>query len=436
MGVGTSSKTISIRAFKLALHEVVRPENVRAAGPLDAFLGMQPDIVVEPETQEELARVLKMANDEGLAVIPRGGGTKLAWGNAPTHADVIVSTARLNRIVEHVWADLTVTVEAGCTMQNLQETLGKHGQRLALDAAWPDRATVGGVVSANESGALRLRFGAVRDLIIGVTLALPDGTLASSGGKVVKNVAGYDLPKLASGALGTLGVVTRAVFRLHPMPRKSRTLTILARDVNEIQRLILTIQDSKLAHTALQGRLWAGAPPEANILFEGTDAGLEAQQAQLTRLAGNSAVNEVAADVWNARQELWSDWQQDAGTGTLAAAAIAKISILPSSIVSVIQSVEAASDPQQLRWRAIIQATGIGWLRFDGNPQILDAALRSLRYELEQKGGSLTLLQKSAGTARFEAWGQSGDALPLMRAVKQQIDPRGTLNPGRFVGGI
>lgn len=436
MGVAIPSKTISIRAFKLALHEVVRPENVHAAGPGDAFAGMQPDVIVEPETQEELARVLKMANDAGLAVIPRGGGTKLAWGNAPTHADVIVSTAKLNRIVEHVWADLTVTVEAGCTVQKLQETLGKHGQRLALDAAWADRATVGGVVSANESGALRLRFGAVRDLIIGVTLALPDGTLASSGGKVVKNVAGYDLPKLVSGALGTLGIVTRAVFRLHPVPRKSRTLTILARDLNEIQRLILTIQDSKLAHTSLQGRLWAGAPPEVNILFEGTDAGLEAQQAQLTKLAGNSVVKEVATDVWNARQELWSDWQQGAGVGTLAAAAIIKISILPSLIVATIQSVEAASDPQQLRWRAIVQATGIGWLRFDGHPHLLDAALKLLRYELEQKGGSLTLLQKSAGTTPFDAWGQAGDALPLMRAVKQQLDPHRTLNPGRFVGGI
>src|SRR5262249_5674473 len=160
----------------------------------------------------------------------------------PRRADVILSSERLNRIVEHAWADLTVTVEAGCTIHGLQESLALQGQRLALDALWPGPATVGGVLSTNDSGALRPRFGAVRDLIIGVTLALPDGTLAKSGGKVVKNVAGYDLPKLATGALGTLGVITRAVFRLHPLPREAQTLSVADCNLDEAQRLLLAIQ--------------------------------------------------------------------------------------------------------------------------------------------------------------------------------------------------
>src|SRR5207302_4207274 len=138
-------------------------------------------------------------------VIPLCGCTKLSWGNPPSRASLLRSTARLNRVLEHAWADLTVTIGAGCTIQTLQQTLAQHGQCLALDPLWPEKATVGGILSTNDSGALRLRFGALRDLIIGVTIALPDGTLASSGGKVVKNVAGYDLPKLATGALGTLG---------------------------------------------------------------------------------------------------------------------------------------------------------------------------------------------------------------------------------------
>jgi len=188
----------------------------------------------------------------GWRLIPRGGGTKLGWGNSPARADVILSTARITEIIEHAWADLTVTVEAGCTVQRLQETLGQHGQRLALDALWPEKATVGGVLCTNDSGALRLRFGALRDLIIGVTIALPDGTLASSGGKVVKNVAGYDLPKLVTGALGTLGVVTRAVFRLHPLPLSSHSFSISTVNAEETQKLVLAVQDSKLAHTFLQ----------------------------------------------------------------------------------------------------------------------------------------------------------------------------------------
>src|SRR3989441_12724216 len=197
-------------------------EYARSATAADGVAGVQPKLVVEPGTEGELAEILRLSSEAGVVVIPRGGGTKLEWGNSPARAGLILSTARMNEIIEHAWADLTVAVQAGCTIQRLQETLAQHGQRLALDPLWPEKATVGGVLSTNDSGALRLRFGALRDLIIGVTIALPDGTLASSGGKVVKNVAGYDLPKLVTGALGTLGVITRAVFRLHPLPRNTR----------------------------------------------------------------------------------------------------------------------------------------------------------------------------------------------------------------------
>ena len=194
----------------------------------DAICGIVPQFVIEPENEQQLAAALSCADAAGASVVPRGGATKMGWGNPPKRADLILSTRRMNQIVEHVWADLTVTVEAGCTLQSLQAALAKHGQRLAFDGLWPERATIGGVLSTNDSGALRLRFGSLRDLVIGVTLALPDGTLASSGGKVVKNVAGYDLPKLATGALGTLGVITRAVFRLHPLPRKTRSFSFPA----------------------------------------------------------------------------------------------------------------------------------------------------------------------------------------------------------------
>jgi glycolate oxidase FAD binding subunit len=423
--------------FEDAARSIVGPEHVRAASADDFVAGVQPQIVVAPGSAEELAQVLKLANEAALAVIPRGGGTKLTWGNPPRRADVVLSTARLNHIVEHAWADLTVTVEAGCTVQNLQETLAQHGQRLALDAAWLDRATVGGVLSTNESGALRLRFGSLRDLIIGVTLALPDGTLASSGGKVVKNVAGYDLPKLATGALGTLGVITRAIFRLHPVPRNSRTMTIVARDVSEVQKLILAIQDSKLAHTAMQARIAAETPAEIDVLFEGTEAGLAAQQTQIRKLVAQAGVREGAQDVWMARQELWSVLNLGASGPQGSATAIAKISILPTSLAATIRCVtRTAADAQQLRWRAIIQATGIGWLRLEGKPAALYAALQSLRNELERDGASLVMQEQPALSASFDAWGDPGDALPLMRAVKRQLDPKGTLNPGRFVGGI
>src|SRR5712671_7023975 len=254
MDAGVSSQLSLKSTFEADVRQIVMAKHVRMAATNDALGGVQPSLVVEPGSEQELGKVLKLANAAGLAVIPRGGGTKLEWGNSPVRADVILSTARLNRVLEHPWADLTVSVEAGCTIANLQEALAKHGQRLALDALRPKSATVGGVLSTNDSGALRLRFGSLRDLVIGVTVALADGTLASSGGKVVKNVAGYDLPKLATGAFGTLGIITRAVFRLHPLPRNTRSFSIGTKEAEEARRIIHAIQNSKLAHTALQVR--------------------------------------------------------------------------------------------------------------------------------------------------------------------------------------
>src|ERR1700756_4427309 len=297
---------ITASTIEEKLRSIVGTEYFRVASVSDAVMGVQPQFVVEPASEQELAAVLFFANDAEIAVIPRGSATKLTWGNPPKRAGLILSTARLNRILEHAWADLTVTVEAGCTLQALQEKLAKHGQRLALDGLWPEHATIGGALSTNDSGALRLRFGALRDLIIGVTIALPDGTLASSGGRVVKNVAGYDLPKLVTGAFGTLGVITRAVFRLHPLPRAAKTFSFTAENFPAMQQRILTIQDSQLAHTSLQIRCAAGELPAADILFEATDAGLAAQESQLRKLLGSVPAEQSSGNIWNARQDLWN----------------------------------------------------------------------------------------------------------------------------------
>ncbi|HTF24068.1 MAG TPA: FAD-binding oxidoreductase [Candidatus Limnocylindria bacterium] len=430
MDAATKSEASGLHsALRYKFIALVGNEYVRAATAADAVAGAQPKLVIEPGTQRELAEILRLSNGAGLAVIPRGGGTKLGWGNSPARADVILSTARITEIIEHAWADLTVTVEAGCTVQRLQETLGQHGQRLALDALWPEKATVGGVLCTNDSGALRLRFGALRDLIIGVTIALPDGTLASSGGKVVKNVAGYDLPKLVTGALGTLGVVTRAVFRLHPLPLNSHSFSISTVNAEETQKLVLAVQDSKLAHTFLQSHFSDEKPPASDILFEGTEAGLAAQETQLRNLAAPESVSEASNSSWTAREELWA-------FSDPASAAIAKISILPTNMARTMKLVAHSANAQQVRWKALLYATGLGWLRLEGKPGALQKALQVLRDELQGQDGWLVALHRPSKMPAFDAWGTAGDALPLMKAVKQQLDPKNTLNPGRFVGGI
>ena len=430
MDAATKSEASGLQS---ALHykfvALVGNEYARAATSVDAVAGVQPKFVIEPGTESELAETLRLSNEAGLAVIPRGGGTKLSWGNAPVRADLILSTARLTEIIEHAWADLTVTVEAGCTMQRLQETLAQHGQRLAFDPLWPEKATVGGVLSTNESGALRLRFGALRDLIIGATIALPDGTLASSGGKVVKNVAGYDLPKLVTGGLGTLGVITRAVFRLHPLPLNSRSFSVSHVDAEAAQKFVLAVQDSKLAHTSLQSHFSDENRLVSEILFEGTGAGLAAQETQLRTLAAPENVSEASTSIWTAREELWAFSDPES-------TAVAKISILPANMARTMDLVAHSANAHQLRWRALVYAMGIGWLRLEGKPGALHGALQALRGELQGQDGSFVVLHRPDKMPAFDAWGTAGDALPLMKAVKQQLDPKNTLNSGRFVGGI
>jgi len=411
--------------FEEQICAIVGEAHLRAAEAPDSVAGCSPALIVEPANEAEIAQVLACADATGVVVIPRGGGTKLEWGNPPTRADLILSLTRLDQVVEHAWADLTVTVEAGCTLARLQETLASHGQRLALDPMWPEQATVGGILATNDSGALRLRYGGLRDLVIGITLALPDGTLARSGGKVVKNVAGYDLPKLATGALGTLGVIIQATFRLHPLPQNTRTLSARVADAAAAQSLSLAIQDSKLGHSSLQVRASPGSF-ELDVLLEGTEAGLQAQESSFRAMAASTGQIVLgSAEPWGARQQLWS----------ADGAAIAKLSVLPTSIAATLERIESLAAGAGLRWGAVFQATGIGYTSFEGSPAAQSRILQQLRDRAQQGGGSLVVVRQPSDDP-IEAWGEPGDAVPLMRAVKQQLDPNQTLNPGRFMGGI
>ena len=416
------------------LRDIVGAEHMRAAMAEDAVDGVVPQMVIEAGRAEEVARVLKTATGAGLHVIPRGSASKLDWGNPPGGGELIVSTRRLNRVVEHAWGDMTATVEAGCTFKQLQRTLAEHGQRLALDPLWPDRSTIGGILATNDNGSLRTRFGSLRDLIIGITLALPDGTLAKSGGKVVKNVAGYDLPKLATGSLGTLGIITQAIFRLHPVPPESRTLTFLTQsfsglDTANMNALVLAIQDSKLVPTGVQVRAGSSSLPEVDIRFEGTAAGCDAQTEQALRIAFGARRIESPADIWNARETLWSGAEPSV---------VCKFSLLPSNLGALCDELSAVSERLHLSWRLVAQAAGVGLLRLERtNVTVLLDALSDLRGKLESGGGSLAILRCPLEIKqKIDVWGSAGDALQLMRNIKAQFDPTGVLNPGRFIGGI
>ena len=309
---------------------------------------------------------------------------------------------------------------------DLQKTLAAHGQQLALDPLWPEHATIGGILSTNDSATLRVRYGSLRDLIIGITAALPDGTLAKSGGKVVKNVAGYDLSKLYTGALGTLGVIVQAIFRLHPLPRESRSLSFSGTP-QSLNQLLLAIQASKLTFTGLQLRAAPGSA-QLDVRFDGTAAGIQAQVKQVQQIAGSLAASDAPANTWTSHQAIWDGAES---------ALVTKFSVLPAQFAAVCALVERSAGAQSLPWKIVVQGVGSGYARLEGSEQGLRTALLAMRDELAKMGGTLVALGCPVAVKRgLDVWGPPSDAQPLMVRIKQRFDPDGTLNPGRFVGGI
>ena len=272
----------------------------RPGGPDDAVGGVVPREVVRPTSVEEVAEVLRAAQRDGLSVVPVGGGTKTSWAAPPTSCDLLLDTTGLDRIVEHVAGDLTVVAEAGVRLADLQAQLGEAGQLLGLDP--PEQgATLGGVVSANASGPRRLHYGTTRDLLIGTTVVLADGTVAHAGGKVVKNVAGYDLGKLYTGAHGTLGVVVSTTWRLHPIPPARRVVTLELPDVAAAGPLSVALARSTLTPSAVELVGTAGGPGRLVVLFESIAESVTDQARSTVALLGGGAESDDLPDDFGRR---------------------------------------------------------------------------------------------------------------------------------------
>ena len=390
------------------------------SGPLAAIVGTEyvrglgGAVAVAPGNAEEIAAVLRLAQENNLAVVECGGGTKQGWGY-PVAPALVLEMHRLNTLREHTWQDMTCTVEAGCTWAAMQSGLAQHGQFVAVDPLWPDKATVGGIVATNDSGTLRQRYGGLRDLVIGMTIVLADGTIAHTGGKVVKNVAGYDLHKLMIGAFGTLGVVTSVNFRLHSIPRSAQSFTVSATSVEPVGRVMLAMLHAQLSTVAIQLR--GGADGfDLDIQLASLPEVLETQAGALGVLAQGEGIRLRAAadEAWNARQR-----QLDADV-------VCKGTMLPSEIARFAERVRG------LGGESVTQAGGI---MIAGFPVAAAGQLMELRRELEEGGGSLMVLKQPEET-RLDCWGTLPDSLPLMREIKRRFDPERILNPGRFLGGI
>ena len=397
----------------------------------DEILGVRPRVAYAPASVDECAEVMALTAREQMRIGFVGGGTALALGAPPHALDAVVRTERLARIVEHAPADMVVVVEAGATLGALQAVLAAHGQQLALDPPLPERATIGGLVATGGFGPRRARYGTMRDLIIGVTLVRADGTVARGGGKVVKNVAGFDLPKVACGSLGTLGMIATASFRLHPLPEASATVVAAGVSAEAVVARVGAARAAQLEPTSAV----ALSTPEVRdrfdfgLRFEGFGRGVEHQVSRmvdLARAAGATAeplAGDAAAAFWRRHDAVRT-----------AAPLRVRFADLPTRFAAIAPGAAKLGD---LAWYATL---GVG---FAGGA-VADAAaataaidaIRAARSQLVAAGGSLVVEAAPAELRAVEPWGPPPGSLAIMKQLKQRFDPEGRLNPGRFVGGL
>ncbi len=407
------------------------PGAVRPAEARDAVAGVQPRFVVAPPDESTLAAVLVFADRERLKVLPRGGCTQLGMGFPPSGGDLVLSLEQLRAVVEHAPADQTVTVQAGLPLAELQAALATHGQRLALDPNLPPSASIGGILATNASGPRRLRYGGARDLLIGIRVALPDGSLARGGGKVVKNVAGYDLPKLYVGALGTLGVITEATFRLHPLPAATRTVALTAAELPALGEAVARVVASPLtpALVDMVGPAASGQPYGMVVTFDSSvPAAVDSQATALVSLLDGLPLT---------TREAPSDASPLPLSSLRKRSVTLKGSVVLTEVVPWLERLEriAAEAGLHVDWRAHA-GHGLIVVRLEGGDDALSAAVEQLRSAALAGQGSLVVLDAAPElAARLDMWGPS-PALSLMRRLKDQFDPHGTLNPGRFLGRI
>lgn len=393
--------------------------------------------IAYPPTLESLCDLVAYVHHHRWAMLPMGQGTKLHWGPPLRGEAIAISTAKLNQVIDHAAGDLTVTAQAGVKLADLQQQLAQARQFLAIAPHHSASATLGGIVATADTGSLRQRYGGVRDMLIGVSFVRADGQVAKAGGRVVKNVAGYDLMKLMTGAYGTLGILTQMTFRLYPLPEMSETV-VLVGDSAAIATVLHQIRQTSLSPVALDvlsrsyvSALGLGQGTGLVARFQSIPVSVAQQISQVMALAQAAGLssdrfqNQDDASLWQRLQEKWD--------GAVAASAIAcKIGVLPAQAVTSLDAI-AQMWPASLGF--IHAGSGLGWLSGEID-SITATGITQVRSHCAAHGGFLSLLSAPPTWTGLDRWGYAGNALPQMQAIKAQFDPHHLLNPGRFVGGL
>lgn len=401
--------------------------------------------MVSPNSQEKLAEVMAVAHQQKWRMLLAGQGSKLGWGGLVQEPQVLISSQRLDRLIDHAVGDLTVTVEAGMSFAKLQAILAKEGQFLPLDPTYSHRATLGGIIATADTGSLRQRYGGVRDLLLGLSFSRADGQQAKAGGRVVKNVAGYDLMKLFTGAYGTLGFITQMTLRLYPLPENSQTLLVTGNisKITQARELLfrsaLTPTCADLLSPHLSALLEVAQAPGLVVRFQGLEASVQEQSRQWQsitqelKLVITAYVDQEEALLWKRLQEI-QELRDPAVT--------CKIGVLPADGVETLAMIETMAQKHSLsvlKTMGILHAgSGLGVIRLQNSPEDnLCKALVEIRTYCQERQGFLSVLEAPVGLKqKIDVWGYDSNSLGLMRSLKNQFDPRKLLNPNRFVGGI
>jgi len=384
-----------------------------------------------PTSLDDAQRVLRDAASAQETVAFVGGGTEIGFGYALRAVDVLVETTRLDRVVEYQPADMVVEVEAGITLAAVQATLRPHGQRLALDPPQAERATLGGLVATNAFGPRRARYGSLRDLIVGISLIRADGARVRGGGKVVKNVAGFDLPKIAVGSLGSLGMIATATFRLHPLPETAAALRISGLGVDDVATLVRETQARQLEPVAILACRERGHY-DFDIVFEGFAAGVAEQVERFGTLARTGG---FAAEV----VEPADAFARDGGFRGAGECRL-RFAIPPAELARFERDALVPLDRALPASRTVAYPTlGVMFasVRTGGIAGASDA-LAAARRTAELLGGNAVVLEAGDPVVaeRLDVYGALSPSFSLMRGLKDRFDPAHRLNPGRFLGKL
>src|ERR1051325_504034 len=387
--------------------------------------GQLPALLCRPANEEQLSTALRLCAEHEAAVIPWGGGTAMAIGNAPRHVDVVISTERLARILDHDPANLTVSAESGIVLARLQGELRNQQQFAPLDPPFPDCATIGGIIAANLNGARRSYYGSVRDLVIGIKVVMIGGEKIKAGGKVVKNVAGYDMCKLFVGSLGTLGIISQATLRLAPLPETSGTLIVSGTFV-DVQQFASELGRSRLLPSAVILRV-EGSHWQVVVRLEGFAETVARSERDLGGIAGKLGLNSQTLSP--GEHGAFSRWIEDF---PLQSKLVFRVTLPRAELFPVVQTVST--------WGNVTivadAIAGTAWVAAAPSVTAPQRFLELASMARDRRGHAIIFSAPVELKGGVEVWGEAPATVSLMRGVKHQFDPKDLLNPGRFVGAL